>query len=121
MNAEKLFHLNLGNNRRNIIPLVWPMQGGASNLAALDFVVRGRDLSLRTIIYFNNKCLTMRAYGHLRKMFPSSQTRLVDVLRATCGPLAKKVVMEHFRLDEILVYCATEVAGIVCTLCPNAR
>ena len=41
MNAENLFHLNLGNDRHNIDPLVWPMQGGASNLAALDFVVRG--------------------------------------------------------------------------------
>ena len=34
--AEKSFHLNLGNDRHNIVPLVWPMDGSASNLSALD-------------------------------------------------------------------------------------
>jgi len=28
MNTEKFFHLNLGNHRYNIVPLVWPMEGG---------------------------------------------------------------------------------------------
>jgi superfamily II DNA helicase RecQ len=58
MNAENSFDLNLGNDRHNIIPLVWPMEGGIANLAALNFVVRGRDRPLRTIIYFNDKRLT---------------------------------------------------------------
>jgi superfamily II DNA helicase RecQ len=59
MTVEKTFHLNLGNDRHNIVPLVWPMDGGAVNLAALDFVVCGRDQPLRTIIYFNDKCLVV--------------------------------------------------------------
>jgi superfamily II DNA helicase RecQ len=121
INAEDSFHLNLGNDRHNIIPLVWPMEGGAANLTALNFVVRGRDQPLRTIIYFNNKRLTMRACKYLRKMLPSSQTRLIDVLHATRGPLAKKVVMDRFRSGDILVLCATEVVGMVCTLCSNTR
>ena len=56
---QKTFPLNLGNDRHNIVPLVWPMDGGAVNLAALDFVVCGRDQPLRTIIYFNDKCLVV--------------------------------------------------------------
>jgi len=66
--TERSFHLNLGNDRRNIIPLVWPMEGAATNLAALDFVVCGRDQPLRTIIYFNDKRLTMRVCNYLRKL-----------------------------------------------------
>ena len=115
MTAEKLFHLNLGNDRRNVFPLVWPMEGGTSNLAALDFVVRGRDRPLRTIIYFNDKLLTMRACRYLREKLPSSKKHIVDTLHASRGPDAKKKVMERFRTGEILVLCATEVVGMVCT------
>lgn len=121
INAEKSFHLNLGNDRRNIIPLVWPMEGGASNLAALDFVVRGRDRPLRTVIYFNDKRLTMRACNYLRKLLPPSRVRTVDVLHASRGPGSKKDVMERFRSGEVLVLCATEVVGMVCTVCSDAR
>ena len=113
MNAENLFHLNLGNDRHNIVPLVWPMEGGASNLAALDFVVRGRDRPLRTIIYFNKKRLTMHACKYLRKMLPPSQAHIVDILHASRGPHAKAEVMENFRAGKILVLCATEVVGMV--------
>ena len=77
MNAEKSFHLNLGNDRRNIVPLVWPMEGGASDLVALDFVVRGRDRPLRTIICFNNKRLTMHACNYPRKTLGPSQAHTV--------------------------------------------
>lgn len=33
-NAERLFHLNLGNDRHNVVPLVSPIEGGKSNLSA---------------------------------------------------------------------------------------
>ena len=115
INPEKSFHLNLGNDRPNIIPIVWPMEGAASNLAALDFVVRGRGRPLRTIIYFNDKRLTMRACNYLRKLLHPSRVHTVDVLHATRGPLSKKEVMERFRSGEVLVLCATEVVGMVRT------
>ena len=114
MTAQKLFHLNLGNDRHNVFPLVWPMEGGASNLAALDFVVCGRDRPLRTIIYFNDKLLTMRACRYLRKKVSSSQVHTVDVLHASRGQDSKKKVMECFRAGEVLVLCSTEVVGMVC-------
>jgi len=91
------------------------MEGAATNLAALDFVVRGRDQPLRMIIYFNDKCLTMRACNYLRKLLPPSQVDTVDVLHATRGPLSKKEVMERFRSGKVLVLCATEVVGMVGT------
>lgn len=111
--VEKSFHLNLGNDRCNIVPLVWPMEGGTSNLSALDFIVRGRDQPLRTIVYFNNKCLAMRACSYLEKQLPPSQAHTIGVLHACRGPCAKREVMEHFRSGELLVLCATEVVGMV--------
>jgi superfamily II DNA helicase RecQ len=117
MNAKKSFHLNLGNDRRNVVPLVWPVEGGASNLAALNFVVCGRDRPLRTIIYFNTIRLAMSACNHLRKLLPPSQVDTVDVLHAFRGPHAKKQVAERFRAGEVLVLCATGGVGMVCTCC----
>lgn len=114
MNAGKMFHLDLGNDRHNIVPLVWPMEGGAPNLAALDFVVRGRDRPLRTIIYFNN-LLAMRACIYLRKILPPKQTHKIDVFHANRGPRTKKAVMKDFRAGKILVLCAMEIVGMVRT------
>ena len=47
------FHLNLENDRHNAPPFVWPMKGGASNLAALELVVHRMDRPSRTIMYSN--------------------------------------------------------------------
>ena len=115
VNTGRLFHLNLGNDRRNIVPLVWPIEGGASNLAALDFVVCGRDQPLRTIIYFNDKRLTMLACHYLQKLLPPLQVHMIDVLHASRGPHTKKEVMEEFWAGKVCVLCATEVVGMVCT------
>ena len=90
--AGKSFHLNLGNDRCNIVPLVWPMGGGAPSLSALDFIARGRDRPLRTIVYFNDKRLAMRAYSYLGKLLPPSQAHTADVLHSSRGPCAKKEV-----------------------------
>lgn len=120
MNPQKLFHLNLGNRKHNIVPLVWPMEGGASNLAALNFIIRGRNRPLRTIVYFNGKRLAMRACNHLRRLLPPSQVRTVDVLHASRGSPSKKEVMQRFRSGEVLVLCATEVVGMVCACYSDA-
>lgn len=121
MNSAKSFHLNLGNDRRNIVPLVWPMEGGASNLSALDFIVRGRDRPLRTIVYFNSKLLAMQACTYPQNLLPPSQAHTINVLHANRGPCAKKEVIEGFRSGEILVLCATEVVGMVCTCRSNMQ
>ena len=115
--AEKSFHLNLGNDRHNIIPIVWPMDGAAADLAALDFIVCGRELPLRTIVYFNDKRLAMRACNYLRNLLAPSKAHIVDVLHASRGLRAKKEVMEHFRSGKVRVLCATEAVGMVRRRC----
>ena len=42
-NAERSFYLNLGNDRRNVVSLISPIEGGKSHLVVLGFVGRGRD------------------------------------------------------------------------------
>ena len=83
INAKISFHLNLGNDRPNIVPIVWSMEGAMLDLTALNFIVRGRDRPLRTIIYPNDKRLTMRACNYLPKLLPTLQVHILDVLHAT--------------------------------------
>ena len=116
MNDENSFHLNLGNDKHNTIPLVRPTEGGVANLAAFNFVVRGRDRLLRKIIYFNDECRAVCACNNLRRILPPLQMRLIDVLHTTCGPLATKDAIECFRSGEIHALCTTGVVGMVCTL-----
>ena len=83
--TEKSFHLNLGNDRHNVIPIVWPMDAAAADLTALDFIVCGRELPLRTIVYFNDKRFAMRACSYLQKLLVPSKAHIVDVLQCwTC-------------------------------------
>ena len=63
INAERSFHLNLWNDRHNIVPVIWPMEGGVSNLAAPDFIVRRRDQPLWTSIYFKDKLVLPHAHA----------------------------------------------------------
>ena len=42
-NAERSFYLNLGNDRRNVVSLISPIEGGKSHLVVLGFVGHGRD------------------------------------------------------------------------------
>ena len=88
INATKSFHLNLASDWHSVVPLSWPTDGAASNLAALDFVVHGRNQPFRTIVYFNDESLTMHMCNCLRKLRPPSRVHTVDILHAASGPLS---------------------------------
>ena len=63
----KSFDLNLGNNRSNITPIIWPMKVAKDDLNSLNFVVTGKEVLPRVIIYINKKELAQKACEHLRK------------------------------------------------------
>lgn len=67
---EKMFLLNLGNNRHNITPLVCAMKGSANDLNTLNFTVdeaiNGEELQ-KTIIYVKSRDTTLKVCEHLRQ------------------------------------------------------
>lgn len=108
--------VNLGNDRINITPLVVRMTGGASDLAALDFIVQearaGGNL-VKTVVFFNTRDLSYRAYRHLKELLPDELKSRVGFLHALRHNNPKSKVMQQFRDGEISILCATEAAGMV--------
>ena len=108
----KSFDLNLGNDRSNITPVIWPMKA-ARDLNSLNFVVAGREVLPRTIIYVNEKELARKACEHLRKLVAPEKRSQIDFIHSGRSPAPQKTVLKRFQEGEISVLCATEVVGMV--------
>jgi RecG-like helicase len=110
------FTVNLGNDRLNIATMVCRMRGSAKDLGALNFVVdeakAGQDL-IRTIIFFNKREVTYKAYLHLWKQLPDVLRPQIEFLHALRSSCAKNKVMKDFRAGNVKILCATEAAGMV--------
>lgn len=108
---EHSFDLNLGNDRSNIMPIVWPMKGGKEDLGSLDFVVSRGELR-RTVIYVNEKETAREACEYLQALIPEKSSQIDFIHSGRCsGP--QKRVLRQFQAGEINILCATEVVGMV--------
>ncbi|GBE83952.1 hypothetical protein SCP_0510110 [Sparassis crispa] len=113
--AESTFHLNLGNDRPNITPIVQRLSGGASALNNLDFLVKDAasgTLLTRTIVFFNTRKLAQAASEYLQSKLPDDMKDQVNFLHACRTKNARKRVMKEFREGKINILCATEAAGM---------
>jgi superfamily II DNA helicase RecQ len=105
--------LNLGNDRSNIMPIIWPMKGAREDLSSLDFVVTGSEVIPRTIIYVNKKDLARKVCEHLRKLVIPEMRSQIDFIHSGRSPGPQKAVLKRFQEGEVNVLCATEVVGMV--------
>ena len=113
------FDLNLGNDRSNIMPIIWPMKAAKGDLSSLDFVVTGREDLLRTIIYVNEKELARKACEHLRKLVAPEKCSQIDFVHSSRSLGPQKAVLKRFQEGEVSVLCATEVVGMVRKVFPK--
>ncbi len=116
--TERLFTINLGNDRHNITTIVSCMDGAAKDLRALDFVLGEAALGselIRTIVYVNTRDLALLSWLHLRDLLPTELHHQIDFIHGKRSPCAKRRVMRRFRNGDIKILCATEVAGMVST------
>ena len=110
--------MNLGNERLNITPVVCRLRGSAGDLNTLNFAVDEADCMLgqhlqRTVIFFNTRDLTYKAYKHLQMLVsPDKQNRIL-FLHSGWTDRARTKVLHDFRNGEIDILCATEAAGMV--------
>jgi superfamily II DNA helicase RecQ len=115
-NEHSTYLLNLGNNRRNIIPHIVKMQGAAKDLASLKFLVEGVEhdaLIERTMVFFNSRELTQKACHYLRNLVPDSIRNQIEFYHALWTSRTKDKIMSDFRNKKINLLCATEAAGMV--------
>ncbi len=72
---DRLFLVNLGNDRHNITPIVYRMKGTAKDLSTLDFFVAEASVKqdlVRTIIYVNTRDLALETWQHLKSVIPAN-------------------------------------------------
>ena len=111
---DRSFDLNLGNDRSNIMPIVWPMKGGKGDFGSLDFVLNGGELH-RTIIYVNEKETAREACEYLQALVPEKSSQIDFIHAGRCSGPQKRVLRE-FQAGEINVLFTTEVVGMVIAL-----
>ncbi len=114
--ADRLYFLNLGNDRPNITPIVCLMRGSAKDLEALEFLLdeakSGEELE-STLVYVNTRKLALRSYLYLKAKLPVHLHDQIDFIHGHRSKRAKALVMQRFREGKIKILCATEVAGMV--------
>jgi superfamily II DNA helicase RecQ len=108
------FHLNLGNDRTNIMPIIWPLRAAAKDLNSLNFIVTGRSSLPRTIIYTNTKELARVGCEHLRTKVALEQRSQIDFIHASRSLWPQRRILELFQNGKIHILFATEVVGMVC-------
>ena len=115
------FHLNLGNDRSNLTPIVWPLKAAAKDLDSLNFIVSGRSRLPRVIVYVNTKELARIGCEHLRAKVTPGQKNQIDFIHASRSKSPQKKILELFQKGEINILFATEVVGMVRTLTKFGR
>ena len=116
ISTSRGFHLNLGNDRSNLMPIIWPLRAGVKDLDSLNFIVAGRSSLPRAIVYVNTKDLARVGCEHLRTKVAHEQRSQIDFIHASRSKWPQKQVLELFQNGEINVLFATEVVGMVCLL-----
>ena len=107
------FHLNLGNDRTNIMPIIWPLKAAARDLDSLNFIVSGRGGFPRTVVYVNTKELARIGCEHLRTKVTPEQQSQIDFVHASRSKWPQRRILELFQEGEINILFATEVVGMV--------
>lgn len=116
---KRTFFVNLGNERLNITPVVCRLRGAARDLDALNFAIdearctQEQDLQ-RTVIFFNSRDLTYKAYKHLQGLLPPDKRSRITFLHSGRTNRARTKVLQDFRDGKMDILCATEAAGMVC-------
>ena len=115
---DETYIVNLGNDRPNITPILCQMRGAAGDLGSLDFLLdealTGSTLK-RTIVFFNARDLTLKAWHHLRQQLPVHMQDEVNFIHAGRNRRAIRKVLKDLRSCKVNILCATEAAGMVCT------
>ncbi|KAH9847960.1 P-loop containing nucleoside triphosphate hydrolase protein [Lenzites betulinus] len=117
---EKVFVLNLGNNRRNITWEVRVMAGSKSDLEALAFLVPDNPTKLSTLtkamVFFDDILVLMKAHRWLLSRLPKALHSRVKGYYSRRTELAKTLVMDDFVHGRVDILFATEAAGMGCDI-----
>ncbi|KAI0684775.1 P-loop containing nucleoside triphosphate hydrolase protein [Cytidiella melzeri] len=113
---ERMFILNLGNERHNITSVVCRLKN-PTDCGALDFVLdealAGHEL-VPVLIYVNTRELAMRIWLYLLSLLPRDSTyrEQIEFVISTRDTVVKELVIKLFMLGLMKIIVSTESAGM---------
>ncbi|KAK7008277.1 bloom syndrome [Favolaschia claudopus] len=118
LDLNSSFFLNLGNDRPNITPFVYLMNGGKDYSAVDTHLpdpndVKSRDDLPKGLIFTNHVKKTQILCRHIRRRYPHLRGA-IDFIHAHRSAKAKRRVMNQFRKGKIKLLISTEATGMVC-------
>jgi len=121
IDADKCFHLNLGNDRPNIETRVFQMKSSHdidALFSLIDFDVDAPELLTKTLVFVNDRRTAQSVCDKLRHLLPSCLKGSVDFLTALRSRRSKRIVTKNFADGFTRILIATEVYGMVSPLSP---
>lgn len=118
LDPSKTFHLNLGNDRCNITWNVRNMDGGPSNVEALEFLLPREpngDLE-RGLVFFDSIDDAMNARRWFTSKLSPEKAARVGIYHSRRGDMSKDYAYEEFCKGNLDVLFCTEAAGMVRTI-----
>ncbi|KAI0756499.1 P-loop containing nucleoside triphosphate hydrolase protein [Daedaleopsis nitida] len=112
--AHCSFHLNLGNDRANIVQEMRYMRS-ATDYAAVDFIVEGAQTKTdlpRTIIFVNAIPKSHAVAHRLREVVGDALRDQIGILHAKRSDFTRADEWELFRIGQIRILVATEAAAM---------
>jgi superfamily II DNA helicase RecQ len=119
VDADKSFHLNLGNNRANITYSVRVMTTIRNDISELDFVLPTRQeieegMIKARMVFFDNIKLSMLVGARLRAKLPWELRHRIQVYNSRRSRKDKERIMREITQGDIWVALCTDAAGMVC-------
>lgn len=118
LEPSKTFYINLGNDRQNITWNVRNMDGGRSNVEALEFLLpkeQSGDLE-HGLVFFDSIEDAMNAHRWLTSKLPPEKASRVGIYHSRRGDMSKDFVYEEFCKGNLDILFCTEAAGMVCPI-----
>jgi bloom syndrome protein len=118
IDLDDSFFLNLGNDRPNITPSIFQMNGSKDykaihvHLPPPSTVHTILDVP-KTLCFANAVKKTQIITRNLRGLYPNLPRSAIDFLHAHRTAKAKRRIMKQFRKGKIRILVATEAAGMV--------
>lgn len=113
------YHVNLGNDRPNITPVVWKIPRGAKPYQCLNFLVEDTEPGqkfVRTIVYVTTRDAAQKVANYLRSQVDDVLKPRIAFMHSGRSKTAKRRIMREFRDGNIDILVSTDVVGLVSLL-----
>lgn len=114
--SSSSFHLNLGNDRPNIVPFIVEVDNKDDGLNFIYRLVQDRlshQVIPKTVIFVNKRETAQDVCDKLQRKIAPERCHKIDYIHAMRHPNGKLLAMKRFHDSTTRILCSTDCAGLV--------